>query len=213
MTALRAREGKPGQRSLWGDEFEHATAAFLETPLWICKAVADVRPWWFAHKIAVEPCAGKGAIVHHADSLDLGITWHSVIEMRDEVEALHNLASAVSTGRPIQELDGVYSGSLSPDLGWTNLPWYKSVIPVCEAFWSLFPRAHLLGLCCTRFTLDGQGAQSRAAWLKRHRPEEILRLPERVSFRGAAYPHPVEWWYFLPGGERGAGRWDILERT
>lgn len=213
MTALRKRQGKPGQRSLWGDEFEHASAAFLETPYWVCKAVVDARPQWFADKIAVEPCAGKGAIVYHAQALELGIAWHAAIEMRDEGEALYGLASDVWTGRPIEELDNRYHGSVYPTLGWTNLPWYKGVIPVCEAFWSLFPRAHLLGLCCTRFTLDGKGAQSRAAWLKRHRPEELLRLPERVSFRGAAYPHPVEWWYFLPGGARGAGHWDILERA
>lgn len=213
-----ADKGKPGQLTLDGVD-DIRSCDFLRTPYWVVKILLTARRT-LAWQRAVEPCAGDGALMRHADKASdelqiPHIIWRAAVEIRDEKAALRRAMRSAGGVYSPQDVTSLDKSALiaAPDvtLAWTNLPWFDGVIPVCRAVWRLWPNAHLWGLCSTFFYLQ-TAKQARGTFMQEHRPQEILHLPRRVRFEGqkSEYNFPVAWHHWLPGGSRGAGIWDML---
>lgn len=212
-------KGKPGQLTL--DRVDDARAAdFLVTPYWVVKILLTARQD-LAGQLAVEPCAGNGALIRHAemaaDRLKIPrVIWGAAVEIRDESEALQRAMRSEKRVWSPQDVTSIDDNEpiAGPEikLAWTNLPWFNGVIPVCKAVWRLWPNAHLWGLCSTFFYLQTT-KEARATFMQEHRPQEILHLPRRVRFEGqkSEYNFPVAWHHWLPEGQRGAGIWNMLQ--
>jgi hypothetical protein len=205
-------KGLAGQLSLLDGSDDARSAAFLSTPYGLVRQLLRSVPS-LAGQLAIEPCAGNGAIIRHswraASELEQSeIDWRYAVELRDERDALASLARDVYTPCDTTQL---VLCDRDVTLALTNLPWFDGVIPICEALWRMVPNAHVWGLCSTFFYLQ-TAKEARARWMHDHRPEHIYHVPHRVVFEGerGAYNQPVAWHHWLPGGQRGAGIWDML---
>jgi hypothetical protein len=211
----KRKRALPGQLGLLPG-FEAQAAHFHETPYegarrllhWLDRNTDMLRNVG----LFVEPCAGRGAIPRHVERYmsERDRVWQPdihLIELRDESDALH-----VDDGQTRVESPCAIQRAIGSDradgIAITNLPWYDNTVEVVEAFWDKYPNITLIGLLCTQFAKDG----NRPDWYAEHMPEHILRHGGRMSMSadGAKYPWPVEWNVWRPGGERGAGRFEIL---
>lgn len=184
---------------------------FYETPSWCTAAILRELPGSFA--FAVDPCAGRGAI--------LDVMWNTMrfetvagIELRLE-QAEH--FSPKLRGYSIDVRD-----ALDPDRSWgkpelvmMNPPFKLAMEFVQRALVEVLPRGlGRAGTVVALLRLNWLGSQGRAAFHRRH-PADVFVIPRRPSFTpksigGTGGTDRIEYAWFVWGEGRG-NRWSILD--
>ncbi len=199
---------------------------FYETPAWCTKAIlgelrtpngwaADQRtPIPLTTRIALDPCAGRGAIL---DVLRDSGRFETIagIELREEhaIRAIESSRSFAPSLRYAIEI----RDALDPDRTWgkpdlivMNPPFKLAMQFIERALVEILPRGlGRPGDVAALLRLNWLGSQGRAAFHRCY-PADIFVMPRRPSFTGDGATDSIDYAWFVWGEGRG-NRWQILD--